>query len=266
MNEATIDQVISESTAVENQPIETINNEITETTEAPKEETSPEPSEPEDVPFPKKAVNALSRRDKQIGKLQAQLAAERAELARFREQSKQTHVPNMDDFENYGDYVKANAFHEFEQKQSQLQKQQEEQAKTASEQQWYQERISQITTKVHDAFKTIPDYEQLTIENRDILESLPKHVERAFYELDEPTLAFYALAKEGRLEGLASLSPERMAIELGKAEMRGASLSKARPITKAPNPIEGLKGGGNPNKTISAESSAKDLLKWVNTK
>ena len=85
MTDEIINQAI-ESTPVEQMPVVTPQEEVKATEEIAPTETI----EPEEIPFPKKAVNALSRRDKQIGKLQAQLAAERAELAKYREQAAKT--------------------------------------------------------------------------------------------------------------------------------------------------------------------------------
>lgn len=254
-----INQAISEATPVEStQPIET--------TPAPAETTPTETPEPEDVPFPKKAVNALSRRDKQIGKLQAQLAADRAELAKYREQQKPVdNSPKEESFDNYGEYLKAVARHEAKQELSETSKQQETQATTAQDEAWHAERTEYISQKAKDAIENIPDYKQLFMENADILQSLPPHIERAFYELDSPEMAFYALAKEGKLDAILEMSPVRAAAELGKAEVRGEALSKAKQITKAPAPIEGLKGVGSSTKTLDTMSS-KELLDWVRKK
>ena len=265
MTDDIINQAISESTAVEtSQPIET----PTEEPKAAEESTPTETHEPEDVPFPKKAVNALSRRDKQIGKLQAQLAAERAEVAKYREQQIKSPAdtsPKEESFDNYGEYLKAIVRHEAQQELSQNSKKQEEQATTAQQEAWHAERTEYVTSKAQKAMETISDYKQLFMENSDILQSLPPHIERAFYELDSPELAFYALAKEGRLDAILDMSPVRAAAELGKAEIRGETLSKAKQITKAPSPIEGLKGTGSSTKSLDTMSS-KELLDWVNRK
>lgn len=253
-----INQAIAESTPVEIAPIET--------TQATEEVTPAEPHEPEDVPFPKKAVNALSRRDKQIGKLQAQLAADRAELAKYREVQKPVdNSPKEQSFDNYGEFLKAVARHEAKQELSQNAEQQKKQTVTAQDEAWHVERTEYTTNKAKQAMDTIPDYKQLFMENADILQSLPPHIERAFYESDSPELAFYALAKEGKLDALLDMSPQRAAIEIGKAEVRGEALSKAKQITKAPAPIEGLRGTGSSSKTLETMSS-KELLEWVNKK
>lgn len=258
MSEDIINQAIAESAPAEIAPIET--------TQATEEVTPAEPHEPEDVPFPKKAVNALSRRDKQIGKLQAQLAADRAELAKYREVQKPVdNSPKEESFDNYGEYLKAIARHEAKQELSQSSKQQEEKATTAQQEAWMAQREGNAIERSKVAMETIPDYKQLFMENVDILQSLPPHLANAFMELDAPDMAFYALAKEGRLDALFDMSPIRAAAELGKAEARGETLSKAKQITKAPAPIEGLKGTGSSTKSLDTMNS-KELLDWLNKK
>lgn len=264
MSEDIINQAISESVSAETSPPV----EIIPETKVPEEKTPTETPSPEDIPFPKKAVNALSRRDKQIGKLQAQLAAERSELAKYREQQSKVptnNSPSEDSYDNYGEYLKAVARHEAKQELSQVHKQQEEQQITSQQETWVAERSDYAIEKAKSAIESISDYKQLFMENADILQSLPPHIERAFFEAEEPALAFYALAKEGKLDALMDMSPARAAIEIGKAEMRGETLSKARTITKAPAPIEALKTVGGSTKTLDTMNQ-QQLMDWVNKK
>ncbi len=262
MSEDIINQAISEavSTPVETaQPIET-------PTEATEEIVNPEPiAEPEDVPFPKKAVNALSRRDKQIGKLQAQLAADRAELAKFREQSVQqnNNPPKESDFDNYGELLKAQHRHEWQQEQAAKEIQQREQYTAQQEEQWFQQRNQEVLSKAQELKTQVPDFLGLLNEYSDVLSSVPPEIERVFYEVDAPEVALYALAKEGRLEEVLGMSPSRVAIELGKAEIRGEALIKQKQITKTPAPIEGLKGVGGSSKQLDSMNH-DELMAWVN--
>lgn len=265
MSDDIINQAISESTPVEIPPPVELSQE-TETTPATEEIASTEPNVPEDIPFPKKAINALSRRDKQIGKLQAQLAAERAELAKYREQRVKTpELPSEESFDNYGEYLAAKHRAEFEQEQSQKTKQDEEKQAKAQKEQWYVEREGYAIEKAQQAIQNIPDYRQLLVENADIVQSFPEHVTDAFFEADEPALAFLALAKEGKLDSLLNMSPARVALEIGRAELRGEALSKVKPITKTPAPIEALKGTGSSTKSLET-MNADELLKWLNKK
>lgn len=260
MTDEIINQAIESTPSIEAQveaPVE----------QAPAETTPTETQEPE-VIFPKKAVNAISRRDKQIGKLQAQLAAERAELAKYREQQPKTPVdnsPKEDAFDNYGEYLKAVARYEAKQELSESTKKQEETQAQARDEAWTLERSQYATERATKAIETIPEYKNLLMEHADVLQSLPPHLEKAFLEADAPELAFYALAKEGRLEALLDMSPSRAAMEIGRAEIRGEALSKAKPVTRTPAPIEGIKGVGGAGKSLETMNST-ELLKWFNQK
>ena len=264
MDSDIINQAILESTpAVEApSPIETPKEEIKAT-----EETTPtETPEPEDVPFPKKAVNALSRRDKQIGKLQAQLAAERAELAKYREQQpKDSQVPSEESFDNYGEYLKAKNRAEFEQEQSEKTKQTQQQQDSQFQERWVQERTQFTLQKADEAMASVPDFQSVIDEYRDVGAEFPPYLENAFLELDNAPMAFYALAKEGKLESLLTMSPARAIMEIGRAEVRGEALSKAKPVTKTPPPIEGLKGTGSSTKSLDTMNHDQ-LMAWVDGK
>ncbi len=261
MSDDIINQAISEAVAT---PVETA--QPIETPEATNETIPSEATEPEDVPFPKKAVNALSRRDKQIGKLQAQLAADRAELAKFREQTaKQASTPpNESDYDNYGELLKAQHRHEWQQEQATKELQQKEQYTAQQEQKWFDQRTQVVVSKAEQRMAETPEMRQVFAEYVDVLNDIPPQIERMFYEADDPDLAIYALAKEGRLEEVLSLPPARIAIEIGRAEIRGEAMLKKKQITKTPAPIEGLKGTGGSSKTLNSMNS-KELLSWLKT-
>ena len=133
MTDDIIDQVMSEAETVAIEtPIEG-NETQEEATEAPAEEVTEESQEEateeateevkatEDTPFPKKAVNALARRDKKISKLQAEYAAATGELQKFRDQAQKAELenaPQEDAFDNYGDFKEAEIRHKLKQETS----------------------------------------------------------------------------------------------------------------------------------------------------
>ena len=274
MTDEIINQAIEEATVeapaetVAETPIEE-NAEPAQVEEAPEatEETTEEAQATEDTPFPKKAVNALARRDKKYSKLQAQHAADLSELQTFREQAKKAEiadVPQEDAYDNYGDYLKAVTRHEVKQEASEETQKQQEAQFAEKEQAYVVERETYAIERAQAAIAEIPGYQQLVTENADVLQSLPPHLERAFLEADEPAHAFYALAKEGGLEELASMSPARAAMAIGKAEVRGAAMAQKKQTTKAPAPIASLKGGGKTSKSLDTMNSDQ-LLAWVNS-
>ena len=211
-----------------------------------------------DVPFPKKAVNAISRRDRQIGKMRAEIAAMRAEVERFQSQANQGRksdgVPREEDFDHYGDYLKATTMHEFRKEQAEREQVQQQQQISQQEQRWIAERSAALDAKEQEYVASIPDYAEVMSENADIVQEFPAHVKRAFLEADDASLAFYNLAKSGKLESLASMSPYRAAMEIARAQDIKPTAVKQ---TQAPKPLQGAKGTGKGSPSLDDMSWAE---------
>lgn len=207
--------------------------------------TEQTPESVDDAPFPKKAVNAISRRDKQIAKLRGQIQELQARVQA--PQPSQQKQLNEADFESYGDYLKADITQKAKQD---LIKEFEQQKIAEKQTELVREQMAHHEAKSAEYAKTIPDYQHVFMESADVIDALPEHVAQAFLEADDAPLAFYALAKEGNLEALANLSPHRAAIEIGKAELRGAEMIKARKVTQAPAPMKPNKGTATGTKSI----------------
>lgn len=233
-----------------------------------------EQSEDKREKFSKKAENALSRKKKQLANLRdkyAALEARARELEQLQAQNAPQNqgAPREEDFENYGDYLKAVAVHEFKQAQEVEQKKALEAQFHEQQQQQVMAKAQYVADKAKDAMKSIPDFKALYAENVDTIESLPKVVEEAFLDLDEPALAFYALAKENDGAGLEKLTDPNLSYKdvlktLINAQLRGQDLAKRKPIPKAAAPIESLKGTGNYTKPLHHQS-AEELMKWINS-
>lgn len=226
--------------------------------------------------FPKKAQNAISRRDKKINKQQAELDDLRRQVEALQkaqapaEPKKEDGPPSEDDFESYADYLRADVAYrakeqigkEFSNRDEQAKQAQAEQAQA----QWLESKQQEVAGKLREAKETIPDLPDVFNENIDILDSfsLPEnqHIEYAFYDAEDPVSAFYALAKEGKLESLTQMSPGRAAMEIARAEARGQSLVNPKKPSRAPEPIKGAKGTGQFNKTLDS-MSANELLEFV---
>jgi len=231
----------------------------------------PESNAADDVVFPKKAVNAISRRDKQI----ARLKAENKMLQEFRQQlasqqqtlnsaTKDQGAPREENFDTYGEFLKAQILHEL-----QAQKQPEQKNQPTPEQlqhqAWYQEREAVVQQKSAEYAKSAPDYSQLIEEYADVLDSASPEIERLFLELDDSPAAFYAMAKDGTLESVARMSPQMAAYHLAQAEQRGKELLQQKKTSGAPRPIQGVKGAGKSTKDLSS-LDPKDLLKRLGVK
>ena len=237
-----IDKVIAEATQAPETQIEPAAEDA-----APldAEGDAPQAKAEDDVPFPKKAVNAISRRDKQIGKYKAELDHARAELAKYQAQTDtkkpENQPPKEEDFDNFAEYLKASARFEAKQEFAENNKKVAEDRVSQQEQAWVSQREQIMVEKANELIQGNPEYKQLLVENADVLDSLPPHIERAFLEADNAALAFVALAKEGKLEALASMSPFQAAMEIGRAQDRGAALAKTKQVTQAPAPLSSAK-------------------------
>ncbi len=257
---------------------ETLVTETPSKVETPKAETvEPVKSEPEgednqadeeaeNVPFPKKAVNAISRRDKQLVKERAEKAALQAELAKYKQpQAPNPQVqpqsdnaaPKEDDFEDYGSYLEAKLLHKIKTEQAAQAKQAQDTQAQSQRQQWEQQRQAEIAQRVDSHKAEIPDFMQVVETNADLMDAMPAHIEQAFYEANDAGLAFYNLAKEGKLEALLTMSPYKAAMEIALAQTKKPSLNR---VSNAPAPIKSVSGRGSSTKDTD-DMSGEELMK-----
>ena len=232
-------------------------------TEVETQEETQETQTEAPVEFPKKAVNALSRRDKKINKLQAQLSELQQQLHSPPAAKPETQVangkPREEDFESYGDYLRAEIMHDVRNDQSQRDEKAQEKQLTNQQEQYVEQRRASLAEQIEVEAKNIPDFGQVWTENADLLDELPKHIEHAFYEADNAPLAIYTLAKEGKLEELATMSPAKAAMEIGRAQIRATSKPQT---SNAPAPLKSAKGTMKTDKSLE-NKSASELMKWL---
>ncbi len=267
MTDDIINQIIndSETVVVEKAPIEAASPESIDTKiEEPEKESSPD--QQDDPPFSKKVRNAFSYRDKKIGRLQAERAALTQELQGYRDKAPKAadNAPKAEDYDDYGKFLKAEILHELNQGKQQETKQQESAQSLEQTRAWATERMSYVAEQERAIATTLPDYQQVVNENAEALRNLPEHLQLALLETENPHLAFYALAKEGRLYDLADMSERQAMMLIGKAEARGSTMA-TRKISKAPTPIDGLRGTGKSTKSLS-DMNADDVMDWYNNK
>lgn len=238
--------------------------------------TQTEPQAPAEVQQPqtveltieekaRKLENAVKYREKKLAKMEARYNQKLAELEqRLNQQttggtqSQPDGPPNPDNFETYADYLIARQDYNLDQKLQQRDEERQKETVSQHEQRYYEEARQRAATNVEKAAESIPDFAEVWEQNVELLDSLPKHIEQAFYEAENTAMAIYTLAKEGKLEELASMSPARAAMEIARAEARSANLSKPQ-VSKAPAPMNALKGN-NPGRSDSV-MSGKELLK-----
>lgn len=250
-----IDSAIAEAVATPvAQPEEVVANNATENQEA----DAVEQGEKEEVVFPKKAVNAITRRDRQIGKLRAEAESLKAELAKYQQPAPQTKAddgkPKESDYETYADYLEALGDWKVDSKLSKTlaeRETKEKQARVDSElTAWRAEREANMATQAQELIKSNPEYHTVLAEHADIIESLPAEIQDVFLDADNAPLAVFNLAKEGKLEALASMSPIRAAMEISRASAQAVT----KPQSKAPAPFSTPRG---------VAASGKDPLKMT---
>ena len=233
-----------------------------------------EPNEQEDDKikeqerFPKKAERALERRNKKINKQRTQIAELERELQEYRNQTRVEQTQNVpdglvkpseDDFEDYADFLKAEGKYEAQLEYAKVEVETQRKQEIESQREWVQVRAKQIDERAAEAVKNIPELNGLYQENQDIIEGYSDATKIAFLEAEKPEMAFYALAREGKLESLDSMTPTQVARTIAFAEVRGEELSKTRPQSQAPAPIKPAKGGGARGKTLD-DMSPSELL------
>lgn len=229
---------------------------------------------PEKSANEKKLENALSRQKKRANKYRAEnreIKRQQAEFEQKRQSSPASKEPNPDDYNSYGDYLKARQDWTFE---SHTKKQ--EDAKTETEftgkKQTIQAEQARLFVEERDAFvSTTPDAAEVFKSCKAELDALPQDIVDMIFDLDNPVAALYTLAKEGRLENIAHMGPMVAAAELVAAQSRGAQtvnrvseVSEDTPQnSQAPRPMAPAKGAGTSTSKSLDTMSARDLVKWA---
>lgn len=226
--------------------------------EAQEGEKSPETKEETaEQPWPKKAENALAREKGKSAKYKFQAHQERertsaleARLAQLEQKvapkSQNGGAPNEKDFTSYADFFEAKNAYAIEQKFADRDAKQTETQKTADYKAWEDSRINEVDKQAAEFTKAVPEIESLYAEYADEIRELPLTHKQIFLESDNAPQAFYNLAKEGKIEALASMSPARAAMEIGRA----AAQAVPKPQSKAPAPLPASRGSVPSSKPI----------------
>lgn len=275
MNEeldAVLESLKEDRTPVEEKPSEA-NTEVEQVETEKADESQADPENQEDteetnVPFPKKAVNAISRREKQIAKLRAEKAALEAEVSRYRQpqanpQQNQnvSGEPSEDDFDNYGDFLEAKILHKLKAEKAKEETSNIEQQTAQQRSVYEQQKETELMDKMQVHVSKIPDFKQVIELNADIADEFPEHIVQAFYEADDGALAFYNLAKDERLESLLTMSPAKAIMEIAKAQLEPT----LKRVSNAPNPIPASRGSMKTQKS-KEDMDGEELLKHFNIK
>lgn len=212
--------------------------------------------------FPKKAVNALNRKNKQIHALRAKMRELEAHIAKASQGSQQNQVvaPREEDFDTYGEFLKAEMRHALKQEIGGMNQQQQQNQLHQQQASIRAQQDAIIEQNVRELVNAHPDVAKTLREHAHVLENMPPHIEQLFYELDDVAAASYALAKEGRLEDLYYMQPQMAIAEMVRAQERGRNYLTKK-TSQAPKPVASVTGGGG-GSTPLGNQSVDDLMKW----
>lgn len=172
--------------------------------------------------------------------------------------------PNIADFEDWQLYEKAEGDYTDKLTDWKISQRDTQTQSSAKETQHVSQAAVKIESQAKDLISKTPDYKALHSKNESYLDDLPKPIMAELFKADNAPLALYALMREGRLEEIEDVSPERLGAFLAKAEMRGESyLSQPKKATTTSAPLESLKGTGRASKDES-EMSVEDIMNIYN--
>lgn len=234
-------------------------NEVTknEKVEKSDETGNNEDKESDFTPFPKKARNAISYRDKKIAKLQAELREYQQKAQQQPSQQKES-GPREEDFDNYGDFLEAKILHKIS-----GEKKQPNQAPeiNTQQQQYIAQRTQDIAAREAEHVKAIPDFQEVMTEHAELVAFFPPEIKQVLLEADDASLAVYNLAKSGDLASLAELSPYRAAMVVAQAQ---AIKPQAKPAVAPKHiPMQGAKGTGKGSSSLAElANDPNKLYEW----
>ena len=196
-------------------------------------EAGAEEGENEDLPEAKERAKGAKARINELTRLRHEAERERDFYKGLASQSAPnspqgaTVEPDLDDFENYGDYVKALAKYEVGQTQQ-----------ASATQREYIIREASWEAKVEATASSLPDYATV-VGSSEV--PISGHVADALMDSDRgPELAYHMATHPEVAERLNRMSPIKAAIELGRLETSlAAPVVKA--ASKAPSPANTIK-------------------------
>jgi hypothetical protein len=249
------------------------------TAEAPQEEDLSKKTDDELTPeqLAKRQANRKSHENSKLAQMRreareakAQAQQLQAEIERLRQGNQPktepkagSEEPKLDDYETWEDYNKALIKFEAKQIREAENKQTQETQKNQELTKWVDERSSRVDTRITELAQSIPDFENTLEDIEDSIPALSPELARVALEADDINLAAYTLHKEGKLLEVLRMPPMRAAMEIAKAEVRGAAyLKQPKQVTSAPAPLSPAKGTGSGSKSIE-RMTPNELKEWL---
>lgn len=217
--------------------------------------------------LPKNVKKALDKNKRYIRNLREREKGLLAEIERLKTEK---YEPKQIDEENYegtyGDLYTERALEKMRAELSQNQNKQQLDQLTLQQQQIAAEQNQAISIEAAEYAKQSDDFAKIVPASADRFNVLPAEIQGLFFELESPTLAAYALAKEGKIEQLAFMSPYMAAAELHQAQQRGQQYlqsSSKKAVSNAPAPVNGVRGTAKTAPSRLNEKSPDALYKWI---
>lgn len=273
MSELDAENLVAEDTVIAGEL------DVTETPEV----TEGEPEvKPEKERIPQPAFNMIKRQQKELRQLRAEMRRLTDTFGQQKEaagKGQSPEEPKETDFDNYGDYLRARQDYLMEQHKAGLKAETQESRFTEQQQAIRARHDAAVEAQVSELVTSYPEVKQVMAANLQVIEAMPEAVENLMYELDDPVAAGYALAKEGRLASIYTLSPTMAAAELIMAQQRGQQYLSAlqggtKPVaqapgavgqpvvaSKTPQPLPRATGAGAGRASLQTMST-RELLDW----
>lgn len=165
----------------------------------------------------------------------------RAEASGEKPNQAATDKPRLEDYSSYDAYQEALTDWKVEQKLSAKEQERQKAERQRSQQTVAQERRMRFVESSDAAREKYDDYDDVVIENKEL--KITPAMADLISETDNPGEVAYYLGKNpSEAARLAKLSPAKIAIELGKVEVK-LSTPAAKKTTSAPPPAGKLAGG-----------------------
>lgn len=201
----------------------------------------------------KKLENAISHQKGQAAKwrhqaqqARAEATAFAAEIAKLKQPAQKSGPPKEADYTNYAEYLEAKNTHAIEQKFAERDSKQQETQKATDQQAYYNSRIAEVDKQAEAFTKEFPEIEAIYNEHAETITDYSPELKRLFLDADNAPLAFYNLAKEGKLEALGTMSLAKAAMEIGRAQAQAV----VKPKSKAPAPLPAARGSVPAGKSL----------------
>lgn len=220
---------------------------------------TPEEKEPySNTNWPPKAENAHSKLKRRATKLTDENESLKNQIAELKSQLESNvepkEPPQEGDYNLYDDYMNAQVDYRVEAGIQEAQKTQNEKqlaSLEAKQQEVYKEQRSHhMAEKLVEMTKVYEDYNQVLNPYMHTINAMPSHVENVALAIDNAPLAFYNLAKEGKIEQLAYMPPEIATAEIIQAQYRNVkqpeNVMPQKTVSSAPKPMKAVKGTAVP--------------------